>query len=253
MVSSPKSVIVTGANRGIGLTIVKELVKDSGIKTLIVTARDPKTATDLHSIKDPRIHILPLEVTSDESIDRFVDQVKKIVGDDGLNCLINNAGAAFHYTTNSTPSRSLLTEQFDVNTVSVVILTQKLLPLLRKSASRSTGDHLSISRSAILNISSGLASIADNTFGSTTAVPMLAYAMSKTAINQFTKMLSIDLKKDHILAVCFEPGWIKTNLGGPMAQFTLEEAIPTLVETFYKLNESHNGGYFYRDLKPLPY
>uniref|UniRef100_A0A1I7UT36 NAD(P)-binding protein n=1 Tax=Caenorhabditis tropicalis TaxID=1561998 RepID=A0A1I7UT36_9PELO len=216
--SSPKSVIVTGANRGIGLTIVKELVKDSGIKTLIVTARDPKTAIDLHSIKDPRIHILPLEVTSDESIDRFVDQVKEIVGDDGLNLLINNAGVKLDYSTSMTPNRSTITEQFDVNTVSVVILTQKLLPLLRKSASRSTG--FSISRSAVLNISSGLASVGGNFRGSETML-LLAYAMSKTALNQFTKILSIDLKDDGVLCVGFAPGWIKTNLGTEHAQFTV--------------------------------
>ncbi|CAL2027330.1 unnamed protein product [Caenorhabditis brenneri] len=252
MSSSPKTIVVTGANRGIGLTIVQQLVKDKDIKTIIASARDVKNATDLHALQDPRIHVIPLSVTSDESIDTFVASVTKIVGDDGLNVLVNNAGVRLDYGTNLTPNRSILTEQFDVNTVSVVLLTQKLLPLLRKAASKQSGDQLSFSRSTIINISSGLASIAGNVYGSN-VMPLLAYSMTKTALNQFTKILSLDLKDDHILAVSFAPGWIKTNLGGDNAQFTLEETIPVLVSNFYKLNASHNGGYFQRDLTPTPY
>lgn len=252
MFTSPKTIVVTGANRGIGLTIVQQLVKDKNIKTVITSARDVKNATDLHALKDPRVHILPLSVTSDESMNHFVAKVKEIVGDDGLNVLVNNAGAMFEYRTKSTPSRSILTEQFDVNTVSVVLLTQKLLPLLRKAASKQSGNQLSISRSAIINISSGLATISGNNYG-TDVIPVLAYSMSKTAINQFTKTLSVDLKDDHILTVSFEPGWIQTNLGGPNAPLTLDQAIPVLVSSFYKLNNSHHGGYFERDLVPIPY
>ncbi|PIC14349.1 hypothetical protein B9Z55_027282 [Caenorhabditis nigoni] len=250
--SSPKSVVVTGANRGIGLTIVQQLIKDKNIELIIATARDVEKAGDLKSINDSRLHILPLEVTCDKSIDQFVAKTTELLGSNGLNLLVNNAGVMIHYKTKGEPNRSALAEQFDVNTISMVILTQKLLPLLKESASKSSGDQLSISRSAVINISSGLASISQNNYGSN-FMPLLAYSMSKTAVNQFTKAFSIDTKDDHILTVAFEPGWIQTNLGGPNAELTLEQAIPTLVSSFYKLNNSHNGGYYLRDLTVLPY
>ncbi|UMM14648.1 hypothetical protein L5515_002360 [Caenorhabditis briggsae] len=250
--SSPKSVVVTGANRGIGLTIVQELIKDKNIELIIATARDVERAGDLKSINDARLHILPLEVTCDKSIDQFVAKTTELLGSNGLNLLVNNAGVMIPYQTKGEPNRAALAEQFDVNTISMVILTQKLLPLLRESALKSSGDQLSISRCAVINISSGLASISQNNYGSN-FMPLLAYSMSKTAVNQFTKAFSIDTKDDHILSVAFEPGWIKTNLGGPNAELTLEETIPTLVSSFYKLNNTHNGGYYLRDLTVLPY
>ncbi|EFP02963.1 hypothetical protein CRE_28300 [Caenorhabditis remanei] len=252
MSSSPKSVVVTGANRGIGLTIVKELLKDKNIQYIIATAREVENATELKSINDPRLHILPLDVVSDKSIDTFVSKVTDIVGADGLNLLVNNAGAAFEYRTKMELNRATLVKQFDVNTISLVIITQKFLPLLRKSASKVSGDKLSISRSAVVNISSGLASVSLNNYGSD-IIPMLAYSMSKSAVNQFNKIFSIDVKDDHILTVAFEPGWIQTNLGGPHAPLKLEEAIPVLVSSFYKLDNTHHGGYFERDLTPRPY
>ncbi|EFP03036.1 hypothetical protein CRE_28644 [Caenorhabditis remanei] len=252
MSSSPKSVVITGANRGIGLTIVRELIKDKNIHHLIATARDVEKAEDLKSINDSRLHILPLDVVCDKSIDTFVAKVAEIVGSDGLNLLVNNAGAAFEYRTKIEPNRATLAKQFDVNTISLVILTQKFLPLLRKSASKVSGDKLSISRSAVIQISSGLASVSQNNYGSD-LIPMLAYSMSKTAVNQFNKTFSIDVKDDHILSVSFAPGWIKTDLGGPNAPLTLEEAVPVLVSSFYKLDNSHHGGYYQRDLTPTPY
>ncbi|UMM14647.1 hypothetical protein L5515_002359 [Caenorhabditis briggsae] len=250
--SSPKSVVVTGANRGIGLTIVQELIKDKNIELIIATARDVAKAWDLKSINDARLHILPLEVTCDKSIDQFVAKTTELLGSNGLNLLVNNAGVMIPYQTKGEPNRAALAEQFDVNTISMVILTQKLLPLLRESALKSSGDQLSISRCAVINISSGLASISQNNRGSE-MLPILAYSMSKTAVNQFTKAFSIDTKDDHILSVAFAPGWIKTDMGTQNAQFTLEETIPTLVSSFYKLNNSHNGAFFQRDLTVTPY
>ncbi|KAF1769863.1 hypothetical protein GCK72_001680 [Caenorhabditis remanei] len=257
MSSSPKSVVVTGANRGIGLTIVKELLKDKNIQYIIATAREVENATvsqiyqikekfifqELKSINDPRLHILPLDVVSDKSIDTFVSKVTDIVKESEISTNLHIF---------EEPNRATLVKQFDVNTISLVIITQKFLPLLRKSASKVSGDKLSISRSAVVNISSGLASVSLNNYGSD-IIPMLAYSMSKSAVNQFNKIFSIDVKDDHILTVAFEPGWIQTNLGGPHAPLKLEEAIPVLVSSFYKLDNTHHGGYFERDLTPRPY
>ncbi|CAI2353184.1 unnamed protein product [Caenorhabditis sp. 36 PRJEB53466] len=250
--SSPRSVLITGANRGIGLGLVQQLVKDESIQHIIATARDLQKATELKAIKDPRIHLLPLEVTSDESIDNLVVEVGKIVGAEGLNLLINNAGVLLKYNSPLEPNRALLTEQLSVNTVSVVILSQKFLPLLTKAASRVSGDSLSVSRAAIVNISSGLGSIGANTIGSGW-FQGLGYRMSKSAINQFSRTFSVDVKDMHILVVSFAPGWIQTDLGGPNATFTVEQATSELAVAFNKLDNSHNGGFLNRDLTPFEF
>uniref|UniRef100_A0A8R1DZ88 Uncharacterized protein n=1 Tax=Caenorhabditis japonica TaxID=281687 RepID=A0A8R1DZ88_CAEJA len=252
MSPSPLSVVVTGANRGIGLGLVQQLVKDKGIKHIIATARDVEKATELNAIKDPRLHVLPLTVTSDKSIDTLVSKVGEIVGSDGLNLLVNNAGIAVKYGSKTEPNRAQLTEQLDVNTVSVVIVSQKFLPLLTTAASKVSGDALSVSRAAVVTISSGLGSITENTTGSA-LFDALAYRMSKSAVNQFTRTFAIDLKDEHILAVSFCPGWVQTDMGGQQAQLTVEQSTSELVSSFNKLGNEQNGGYFRRDLTPFQF
>uniref|UniRef100_A0A8R1ER62 C-factor n=1 Tax=Caenorhabditis japonica TaxID=281687 RepID=A0A8R1ER62_CAEJA len=139
--------------------------------------------------------------------------------------------------------------QFDVNTISVVLVTQKFIPLLTAAAAKVGGDQLSVSRSAVITISSILGSIGENTLGST-YIQTLAYRMSKTAVNQFTKTFAIDLKDDHILAVNFCPGWVQTDMGGQKAESTVEQSTSELVASFAKLGNEHNGGYYKRDLTP---
>ncbi|KAF1758821.1 hypothetical protein GCK72_015281 [Caenorhabditis remanei] len=244
---SPGSVVVTGANRGIGLGLVQQLVKDKNIRCIIATARDVEKAAELNIIKDPRVHVLPLTVTCDKSIDTFGSKVAEILGTDGLNLLVNNAGIAVKYDSKSEPNRVKITEQLDVNTTSVVILTQKLLPLLKQAASNVSGDDLSVSRAAVVTISSGLGSITENDMGSE-RFENLAYSMSKAAVNMFTKLFSIDMKDEHILAVNFCPGWVQTDMGGKQAVLTVEHSTSELMAAFNKLDNSHNGGYYHRDL-----
>ncbi|CAI2353186.1 unnamed protein product [Caenorhabditis sp. 36 PRJEB53466] len=249
---SPASVVVTGANRGIGLGLVQQFVKDKNIRHIIATAREVEKATELNAINDPRVHVLPLTVTSDESIDTLVSKVGEIVGDNGLNLLVNNAGIALKYNSHSKPNRALLTEQLDVNTVSVVLLSQKFIPLLTKAAAKVSGDELSVSRAAVVTISSGAGSITLNDIGSGW-FDGLAYRLSKSAVNQFARTFAIDLKEEHILAVNFCPGWVQTDMGGQQAQLTVEQSTSELVASFDKLGNSHNGGYFKRDLTPFEF
>ena len=72
---APYSVLVTGANRGIGLALVREFLKDENIQIIIAGARNPEAAEDLKSIKDDRLRIIKLDISSDESIDGAVEEV----------------------------------------------------------------------------------------------------------------------------------------------------------------------------------
>ncbi|WKY08562.1 hypothetical protein Q1695_007800 [Nippostrongylus brasiliensis] len=249
---TPYSVLVTGANRGIGLVLVKEFLKDAGIAHVIATARDPKAASELTKIKDNRLNVLKFDVTSDIEVNNLYKEVDNIVGDRGLTVLVNNAGIFERYSTNHKPNRAAIIKNFDVNVAGVVVLTQTLLPLLRKAASKSTTNEFSINRSAVLNISSILGSIAENTVGSGD-VEGLAYRLTKSALNSAMKTIAIDLQPEHILVTNFCPGWVKTDMGGMNAHLMPEESASALVSSFRQLNEKHHGGYFHRDLVPIPY
>lgn len=118
------------------------------------------------------------------------------------------------------PNRALFAEQLNVNTTSVVILTQKLMPLLIKASSKVSGDQLSASRAAVVTISSGLASMTDFATGGH-APNAFAYRISKAAINMFGRALANDMKDDHILVASIGPGWVKTDMGGEKALLTV--------------------------------
>ncbi|PIO74431.1 putative C-factor [Teladorsagia circumcincta] len=174
-------------------------------------------------------------------------QVDEIVGDRGLTVLVNNAGIRIEYMFDAKPDRATLAKVIDTNAVSVTVLTQVFLPLLRRAAARGT-DEFSIDRAAVLNISSNMASVAANKDGTG-----LAYRMSKSALNSVTKTISVDLEKEHILVVAFHPGWVRTGMGGDDAEISVEESVTALTSSFAKLNKMQNGGYFSRYLDAMAY
>ncbi|KAE9413067.1 hypothetical protein Angca_002855, partial [Angiostrongylus cantonensis] len=248
----PYSVLVTGANRGIGLGLVKEFLKNKEIQHVIATAREPDNAKELNGISDKRLSVVKLDVTSDESIRSAYNAVEKLLGDRGLTVLLNNAGIFVKYFTNQQPIRADIIKNFDTNAAGVAVLTQMFLPLLRKAAASAASDEFSTDRAAIINISSGVASISTNSTGSSTT-GMLAYRMSKSALNALMKTMAVDLEQEHILITSFCPGWVQTELGGWNAQITVEQSAEALVTSFAKLNKEHHGGYFRRNLEPIPY
>ncbi|KAK5965064.1 SKN-1 Dependent Zygotic transcript [Trichostrongylus colubriformis] len=249
---APYSVMVTGANRGIGLGLVKEFLKNKEIRHVIATARDPDSADKLKEIGDSRLSIVKLEVTCDESIKKAYVEVEKIVGERGLTVLVNNAGALVNYSTFQEPNRADLIKNFNINTASVAVLTQVFLPLLRKAAKHGDSDDFSVNRSAIINISSTLGSITNNNMGSTER-GLMAYSVSKSALNSLMKTMAIDLEPEHILVASFCPGWVQTDMGGSDAHFTIDQSVTALLKSFSQLNKNHHGGYFNKELETIPY
>lgn len=251
----PASVFITGANRGIGLGLVREFLKVEAVKHVIAGARDPNNAKELNAITDKRLRIVKVDIESDESINDAYVQVEAVVGEDGLNVLLNNAGVLPPYFTNGEISRETFMKCLNVNVLGTAIISQTFLPLLRKASSLVSGDHLGIDRAAIVNISSFWASIELNEDGSG-VLGSLAYKVSKSALNQLGKTMAIDLKEDNILVAQFCPGWVQTdmgNMGGRTAAITVEESASALVKSMSKLRREHNGGYFDRKLEVIPY
>ncbi|KAK6041716.1 hypothetical protein COOONC_20779 [Cooperia oncophora] len=170
----------------------------------------------LREISDPRLSIVKLNVTCDESIRHAYTEVEKIVGDKGP--ILLNMQASFAYFTNRDRIGHDLNKILISGGTSVFIL-QIFLPLLRKAALQVSSEEFSPDRAAILNISSGVGSVSTNTSGSG-KFGSLAYRMSKSALNALMKTMSIDLESEHILIVSFCPGWVKTDMGGPNATIT---------------------------------
>ena len=126
-----KNIIVTGANRGIGLEFVRQLLKQNPApKNLIATTR--KSSDELNNLKSghTNLHVLNYDATNYDSYDAFVKQVSQIVADDGLDLLINNAGIYVRGGLDNLTPQGVLTN-LDVNAVAPLVLTKALLPLLK--------------------------------------------------------------------------------------------------------------------------
>lgn len=236
------NILVTGANRGIGLELVKQYAALASSKLVFATCRSESKATDLKKLASAsdKIKILELDVRDYDKYQTIVDQVTKAVGSDGLNLLINNAGihikADFHDA-----KRDDMMEVYEVNVVAPLLFTRAFTPLLQKSAQ---AGH----KTFVANISSKVGSIADNTSGQ-----MYAYRTSKAALNQVSKSLSIQLKSDNIIVAPIHPGWVLTDMGGPNAPIDTTTSVSHMVETFSKVTPEQAGLLLNYDGTVIPY
>lgn len=237
-----KSVLVTGSSRGIGLQLVTQLARSSDRPaTIVATARDPTASPDLQELSKtyPGVHIVKLDVDSQQSISSALEEVQSIVGNNGLNCLINNAAIGYSTDLNTVTSEAMM-KTFQTNCVSPLFVSKAFLPLLQTAAAQSSG--MGIHRAAVINISSILGSIESN-WGEGANFKSYAYRTSKAALNMVTRCLAVDLGSDGILCMSLHPGWVKTDMGGPHADLTVEESVTGMLSVLSSLTESDHGGF----------
>jgi len=245
------SIVVTGANRGIGFGIVEQLcsLAPNKVSYIIATARKPEEATQLKELasQHENLIIVKLDVKDYASYDQFYNQVSSIVGDKGLNWLINNAGilVPVNFET-ATPEQMI--ENFEVNAVTPLMVSRKLLPLLKLSATQNKA------RTQIINISSDLASIAlNNPSASTGSIGFIAYRASKSALNQVSRSMSIDLSKYNIHVSMVHPGWVRTDMGGPNASLSIKESATQMLSFLLDESKELNGKYLSYDGTEIPW
>ncbi|XP_026168114.1 C-factor-like [Mastacembelus armatus] len=251
------SVLITGANRGLGLQMVETLASGAfSPGKIIATARNPAAAQKLQELaqKYPNIHITTLDVVSQESIDKAVEAVAQLVKEDGLNCLINNAGvnvlADFH---NVTPD--MMIENYHTNTVAPVMITKAFLPLLKQAASRGGAGGsatMGIHRAAVINISSMLGSVALS-WDDGDDFKWYPYRASKSALNMMSRCMAADLKPDGILCMAIHPGWVRTDMGGSEADLSTEESITATLSVIGGLTEKDHGSFLSYTGEVLPW
>ncbi len=187
--------IVTGANRGLGKEVGRQLAEQGDI--VIVTARQLSSAQQtVEELGLDNLLAAQLDITNQESVDQLVEFVQQRFS--AVDVLINNA--AIHYDTwQNVVNADLNTvqETMDTNVYGAWRMTQAFLPLLQNSQ-----------QARIVNVSSGAGAIKNQT-GSTPA-----YSMSKIALNSLTLMLANQLKSSGILVNAVCPGWVATDMGG---------------------------------------
>lgn len=219
---SGKTVIITGANRGLGLEFARQYVAE-GAK-VIGTARKPDAAKELAATG---ARVVQLDVTDDESVAAFA----KAVGDEPVALLVNNAGVSGRQWMGKVSYAELSRRVMDVNTLGPMRVTEAVLPNLK------AGDE-----GIVVNISSRLGSISSNDRGFYSG-----YRESKAALNMYSRSLAFDHRKDGVLAICVSPGWVQTDMGGPEADLTPKESITGLRKVIAGLDQKRSGLFINHD------
>ena len=225
--------IVTGANRGIGLEVTRQLA-DLGY-TVVLGSRDlgkGEAAAKKLKVGD-RVMARRLDVTEQSTIDRLRDEIATTFG--SVRVLVNNA--AIHYDTwENAADADLRTvqEALDTNLFGAWRMCQAFIPLLRKSK-----------HGRIVNVSSEAGSLASMGAGAP------AYAVSKVALNALTRMLAAELRRDRILINSVCPGWVATDMGGPGGR-PVREGAASIVWAVELPDGGPTGGFF-RDGRPVPW
>lgn len=213
--------LVTGANKGIGLEIARQLAQAGML--VIIGARDParaRAAIDNLTSQGLKVRSVALDLNDHPSI---AAAAKRIEADHGrLDILVNNAGIAERADgPPSTSSLEAVRRMMDTNFVGTLAVTQAMLPLLRKSAA-----------ARIVNLSSSLGSLAGN--GDPTSPyysqRLIGYNASKAALNMLTVQLGEELRDTPIVVNSVSPGFVKTDLTGHNGFMTAEEGARLPVE-----------------------
>ena len=227
--------VVTGANRGIGLEICRQLARRGGVR-VVLTARDQtKGKAAAGQLRDEGLEVdfHELDVTSEKSVETLAGWLEGTCK--RCDILVNNAGIlADPRGSRFLDSRPETYRQtLDTNVFGPLLLSQALVPIMKRSR-----------YGRIVNISSGQGQLFEMGAGTP------AYRISKAALNALTCVLAAELTGSGILVNSMCPGWVRTDMGGPGAPRTVQQGADTAVWLATLPDDGPNGGFF-RDRKPI--
>jgi NAD(P)-dependent dehydrogenase (short-subunit alcohol dehydrogenase family) len=227
---SAYSVLVTGANRGLGLEFTKQYAADGW--NVLACCREPKQASALQAIanSNKNVEILALDVANFAQIDALALQLK----DRAIDVLINNAGV-YPSSRFGSVDYDAWAEGFKVNSMAPLKMAEAFVQQLARSQLKK-----------IATLTSKMGSIDDNTSGES-----YSYRASKTAVNMVMKSLSIDLKSYGISVVTLHPGWVQTDMGGRNALISAQTSVTGLRQVIDKLSLSNTGEFIAYDNKQI--
>ncbi|MFK7997295.1 MAG: SDR family oxidoreductase [Granulosicoccus sp.] len=215
-----KTVLVTGANRGIGLEFTRRYLANGS--RVIATCRNPSDAYTLQILeKNKNLSILELDVAAQLSVDHLESYLKGIP----IDILINNAGVTGG---GKQPFESIdcdvWLQTLSINTLGPMRVSLALLENLRIGSSP-----------RIVSISSEVASMVHPSRS------FYAYSSSKAALNKAMQHLAASLENEGIIVGLLHPGWVQTDMGGVNGKLTVEESVEGLVEVIDSLTMKNNG------------
>jgi NAD(P)-dependent dehydrogenase (short-subunit alcohol dehydrogenase family) len=223
------SVLITGANRGLGLEFVRQYAQEGW--TVYAATRDPGSAGKLQQVAKAHpdlVKVLPLDVTDAQSVKRAAAEIADV----SIDVLINNAGI-FGGSKQRVGNMDYdaWAEILNVNTMGPMRVIEAFIEHVARSE-----------RKVIVNMTSGLGSMADNTTGG-----YIAYRTSKAALNMLAKSAAVELAPRGITSVVMNPGWVQTDMGGPSATMTVEASISALRRIIAKLDIQQSGKFFHHN------
>jgi NAD(P)-dependent dehydrogenase (short-subunit alcohol dehydrogenase family) len=230
-----KIALVTGANKGLGREISRQLATQ-GVLVLMAArdrARGEHAANDLRA-KGLPVEFIQLDVTSQPSVDEAAAEITRRHG--RLDILMNNAGIALDWIAPSELTVEAYEETFDTNVFGVFRVTKAMLPLLKKSG-----------HGRIVNVSSGLGSLTRSADPNNTLVirnQLLAYCSSKSALNMMTIQFAGELKSFGIKVNSANPGYTATDMNQNRGTKTVEQGAATPVRLALLPDDGPSGGVF---------
>jgi NAD(P)-dependent dehydrogenase (short-subunit alcohol dehydrogenase family) len=229
-----KTVLITGANRGIGL----EHARSFAVKgwQVFATARSPSDADELNALAKShagRFKVFAYDAADSES----AAALKSSLGDNPIDILLANAGAS--------TEKSQTFGSVDVDDTLDLIRVNSLAPL--KLAEALADNVAGSERKVIAFQSSQLGSIGNSSGGS------YAYRISKAALNMAAKCVAADLGSRGVIVVALHPGWVKTRMGGSGAPLTAEQSVAGQQRLLERLTTADSGRFFNYDGTQLPW
>ncbi|MGI4759706.1 MAG: SDR family oxidoreductase [Janthinobacterium lividum] len=224
--------LITGANKGLGLEIARQLGQQG--LTVVLGARADKAAAPAAELRAQGIdaHDVTLDVTSAPDIATLPTFFATQFG--CLDVLVNNAGVQLDQGPDVSPDT--LRQTYEANVIGPYAITQALLPLLRQAPA-----------GRIVNQSSILGSLTAISQGQGGSWATPGYTSSKAALNMLTVVLAQQLADTAIKVNAAHPGWVKTDLGGDNAPLSVAEGAQTAVRLALLPADGPTGGYFHND------
>tara|TARA_B100000767_G_scaffold266467_1_gene283859 strand:- start:708 stop:1376 length:669 start_codon:yes stop_codon:yes gene_type:complete len=219
-----KTVLITGANRGIGLELTSQLL-DCGYK---VHATYRSDMGGLEEIQNQYLISHRMDVRNKDQILSVIQEI------DTIDLLINNAGVSDgHWSSIAEIDMEHALEVLNVNAVSPVLVTQQALAKLSN-------------QSTVVMVSSLMGSISDCQSGKS-----YAYRASKTALNMFAVAMKNELEEMGTSLLILHPGWVETDMGGPNAPLSKDESVRGIIQRIQEQDMSMTGRYVEFDGSPI--
>ena len=230
-----KNILITGANRGLGLGLVKKYLENN--EKVFCTTRNISKSKELKLLKEK--HTNSLEICELDLLDEHSPNIlSNFLVNKPIDLFINNAGVIAQSAQNfKSISLNPWIEVLKVNLIAHLLITQSIIKNIKKSSEK-----------RIYILSSKVGSIEDNKSGG-----MYVYRSSKTALNQIVKSLSIDLKPIGISVISLHPGWVRTEMGGPNALISVEESVNGMFGVISNTNISNSGQFLNYDGTEIPW